>query len=271
MPELPEVEAVVRYLRPRLSGKTAVGLSLPPGSRALAAPSRSAFDRAVAGQAVRTVGRRGKYLLLMLDRGAIGIHLRMTGHLRLGEPDPAEKKYVTARLKFSDKTVLCLKDTRKFGRIFYWSSTTELDRKLGVEPLSPEFTPARLQSLLLERSRKMKPLLLDQRLVAGLGNIYADEVLWQAEIHPAARSSSLPRKRIMKLHRAIRTILRNSIRMNGTTFSTFFFGDNRSGRFHRYLKVFGRTGEPCRRCRTLIIKIRIAQRGTHICPRCQRA
>ena len=271
MPELPEVETVVRYLKPRITGGRICSVWVAPGcSKVIQTHTLRSFRSWVCGQRIESVDRRAKFVLLKLTRGVIGIHLRMTGHLFVAEGVGAETRHISARLDLAGGRALFFKDVRKFGRIFFWEDLSQLDSKLGIEPLSKEFSPAALSALLRQRSRMMKPLLLDQRIIAGLGNIYTDEVLWAAGIHPRQRSDTVPAVKLRKLHRAIRTILQRSIKLNGTTFATFVFGENRSGEFVRKLKVFGREGNPCRRCGSKIVKLRVGQRGTHICPRCQR-
>lgn len=271
MPELPEVETVVRYLEPHLLGKRVVRVRLPKSyKQAVATHAPAALTRILKEQKIRAVSRRAKFIVLTLDSGFLCIHLRMTGRLFVGELDPAFRKHVTATVVFQDGSSLYFHDTRKFGRIYYYSDLDELEARLGVEPLSKDFRAELLYALLRSRSRMLKPLLLDQKVIAGLGNIYVDEALWRARLHPRRLSDGLNRKSSKALHQAIRAVLRESIRLNGTTFNSFYFGDGASGEFRTKLSVFGRQGEPCPRCAATIVKMKVAQRGTHICPRCQR-
>ncbi|NOZ03997.1 MAG: DNA-formamidopyrimidine glycosylase [FCB group bacterium] len=270
MPELPEVETVVRSIRPHLVGKTISRVSVCNGfSKVFATHSPEIFNRQVAGRYIKHVRRRGKYIVFDLDHGYLLIHLRMTGRLifrLLPEDNP---KHLTAHLDFTDGSELFLKDYRKFGRLYYFPTLDPIDKKLGIEPLSDQFTPLWLFKNLHCRNRFMKPLLLDQGFIAGLGNIYVDEILWQARIHPLTSSKNISRQKVNLLHPAIKSILRESIELRGTTIINFSFGENQRGIFLSKLKVFNRQGLPCPRCGTTIIKIRVAQRGTHICPRCQ--
>ena len=269
MPELPEVETVVRYLRPHLEGRTITGFTAPwPKVTAPAHPD--AFAREVVGRAIRDVQRRGKFILLDLDRGHIHLHLRMTGRLLLASPGEAgDQRHVTAVVTLSDNHRLVFRDMRKFGRLGYLADLATLEAKLGPDPLSPEFTAEGLYQLLQGRRRQIKPLLLDQGFIAGLGNIYVDEVLWVAGIHPAADAGSQPAAKVEALHRAMRDILQRSIEQNGTTIINFQYGADNPGRFRNQLQVFGRAGKPCPVCATPLVKLRVAQRGTHICPTCQ--
>lgn len=272
MPELPEVEAVVRHLAPLLETKVCQGVSMPQEyQKALSGSSAAHISARIKGQEIVRVYRRAKYIVLELSSSHyISIHLRMTGRLLL-ELEAGDKKYVTAWFRFTDGSKLYFKDVRKFGRIKFHESLDELEAKLGPEPLSAEFTLSWLTKALNKKNRKMKSLLLDQAFIAGLGNIYVDEVLFLAGIHPETPSGSLSKESISKLHKGIKTIIAKAIEFNGTTFQSFYFGEEQSGEFVSYLKVFGRTGEPCRTCKTPIVKIRVAQRGTHLCPLCQPA
>ncbi len=271
MPELPEVETVVRSVRPRLVGKTisrvAVGNAF---HKVLATHSLKTFNRLIANQRIKHVWRRGKYIVVDLDHGHLLIHLRMTGRLLFRLLPEDNPKHLTAHFIFTDGSELFFKDYRKFGRLYYFSTLDPLDQRLGIEPLSDRFTSRWLFEHLRDRNRAMKPLLLDQKFIAGLGNIYADEVLWQARVHPLSSSKNISRQKADRLHQAIRSILQESIDLQGTTIINFSFGENRRGNYRSKLNVFGQEGHPCPRCGATILKIRVAQRGTHVCPRCQR-
>ena len=279
MPELPEVETVVRYLRPRLEGRTITGFrALWPRVTAPAAPE--AFSRQVTGRAIRVVHRRGKYIILDLDRGHIHLHLRMTGRLLVLPPgDTDAQPHVTAEFALAglpDQDLpgqagarLVFRDQRKFGRVGYLPDLAPLEARLGPEPLSPRFTPRLLRRRLKERHRQIKPLLLDQAFIAGLGNIYVDEALFLARIHPETTADRLSFARVRALHRAIQNVLAGSIELDGTTIINFGYGVSGRGRFREMLQVFRREGEPCPVCGTPLVKIRVAQRGTYLCPGCQ--
>lgn len=268
MPELPEVETVCASLRAKVEGRTIVDVCSPNGYERALAFSDEARD-ALRDARILEVRRRGKYILFLLSRGVLVIHLRMTG--RLMDLAPEDMKHVSGLIIFDDGGALWFYDVRKFGRISWFSDINEFERsaRLGVEPLSDEFSPDYLYSLLRVSSRAVKPWLLDQRFVAGLGNIYVDESLWSAGIHPLSHGSSLSRDLVETLHDRVTAILGKSIELHGTSFLSFYFDNNKQGSYADLLKVFGRQGTPCVRCGGLISKIRVAQRGTHVCPVCQ--
>ena len=270
MPELPEVQAVVDYLKEILPGKTIQSVHSPNGYRGVFKNGSLAYYRDfLCKQQIQSISRRGKYIIMELDSGFLIFHLRMTGCFMVDLPDKSELKYVSFHLKLSDGINLLFRDIRKFGRAYICQNLEWLEGHLGIEPLSDHFTPTWLYQQLTERKRMLKPLLMDQRIIAGLGNIYIDEALWQARIHPKAISARIEKKRCMKLCIAIQDILVNAIKYKGTTIIDFRYGSNEKGHFKNELKVFGRTNEPCPRCSQPIVKIFVAQRGTHYCKKCQ--
>ncbi len=271
MPELPEVETVVRFLQPRLALKTIDSFHPLNGHDKVVEGSAPAlFNRQVSGQTITRVRRRGKYIILDLNKGHILIHLRMTGRLLI-KPGPRDNpNHFTAEFRFKDGSSSFLKDTRKFGRIGYQKSLNSLNKKLGVEPLSDAFTSDWLYAGLKNCKRMLKPLLLDQKFIAGLGNIYVDEALWVARIHPRSLSQRVGKLKVIQLHGAIRRILSRAIEYKGTTIISFAYGEETKGEYKNQLQVFGRQNSPCPRCNRDIRKIFVAQRGTHFCPRCQR-
>jgi formamidopyrimidine-DNA glycosylase len=274
MPELPEVETIARDLRAAgLVGKTLVcaGIFWP---KTLERPSAGEFCRRIARNRITAVRRRGKYLVLDLERGGgLLIHLRMSGRLHLVPAATPRLSHEHAVLSFSDGSDLRFHDTRKFGRICWVPSPDEFLDRLGPEPLEARFTVRRLKAMLGTRSRQLKPLLLDQTFIAGLGNIYADEALWEAGLHPLRPSDSLSDAEAARLHRAIRRVLERGLKNLGTSLGTgkanFYSVGRRRGRNRDELRVFRRTGEPCRRCGTEIRRIVVGQRSTHVCPACQ--
>jgi formamidopyrimidine-DNA glycosylase len=266
MPELPEVETLVRTLRPALIGKRILSADLR-WKRTLATPSPAKFKQQVSGQEIQELSRRAKFLDIHLSTFHLVFHLRMSGALLvvLGGYQPA--KHDRLILKLTDDTSLIFNDARKFGRVWLVDDATDLFRDLGPEPLSDEFTPARLYTALQARHRQLKPLLLDQTFVAGLGNIYTDEALHLAKLHPLTRSDVVSAEQVQSLWAAIREVLEEGIRRNGASIDWVY----RGGEFQNHFRVYGRAGQPCPVCGTKVQRILVGQRGTHFCPHCQAA
>jgi len=264
MPELPEVETFARQLKPALVGKTILSGDLR-WNRTLATPSPKKFKTQIEGQTILDVDRRAKYLILRLSSFHLLIHLRMSGDLLIRNSTIKPAKHDRLVLKLSGNQSLAFNDTRKFGRVWLTANPDEVLGKLGPEPFGKEFTAQWLYNALHQKKRQLKPLLLDQTFLAGLGNIYTDEALHIARLHPAAASDSVNRKQAGALHEAIRNVLKAGIRRNGASIDWVY----RGGQFQNYFRVYDREGQPCPRCGTEIQKIIIGQRGTHICPHCQ--
>lgn len=264
MPELPEVETIARTLRPALVGKTILSVDLR-WRRTLAEPSPLKFRRQIQGQLITAISRRAKFLILELSHSSLLIHLRMSGDLLvvLGGYQPAKHDRLIAWL--SEDTSLIFNDPRKFGRVWLVDDPADLFHDLGPEPLSEAFTPERFYSDLHHRKRQLKPLLLDQAFLAGMGNIYTDEALHLAKLHPLSLSNSVTKKQAKSLWQAIREVLEQGILRNGASIDWVY----RGGDFQNYFRVYGRTGLPCPVCRTNIERITVSQRGTHFCPHCQ--
>lgn len=272
MPELPEVESVRRQLCPRLMGRRVMAVTAARQAR------MGELDAAV-DKRIGEVGRRGKYLLVALDHGhELVINLGMTGSLRLrGEQDRAggdgwqPDAYVRASLVLDDG-VLDFRDVRRFGRMAVVAAgeyaTIPTLAQLGPEPLSSEFDVAAFAAALRRTRMAVKPFLLSQRAVAGLGNIYADEALWWARINPRARR--VGPDRAARLHAAIGAVLAEAIEREGTTFRDYQLVNGQSGRFADRLVAYGRAGRPCQRCGGPLRKIVVGGRGTTYCPWCQR-
>jgi formamidopyrimidine-DNA glycosylase len=264
MPELPEVETIVRALRHEIVGRRITDFD--SRWRSHVSPRFELVRRALRGRRVLALERRAKLIVFHLDDGrALLVHLRMSGRFDWGRAGAPEPRHVRALWSLDDGRRLLFCDARKFGRIMLADDAALATGDLGPEPLDDAFTPAVLAAALRARRRQLKPLLLDQRVIAGLGNIYADESLFYAGLHPLTRSDRLSDGHIRDLFRAIRRVLRHAIDRHGTTIDWIY----PSGEMQHHLAVYGRTGEPCRRCRTPIVALRVAQRGTHICPRCQ--
>jgi formamidopyrimidine-DNA glycosylase len=269
MPELPEVETIRAELAPRLTGRSLVRVEIhdPRLTRPI-----DLFEVAeeLEGDRVVALERRGKYLVLRLESGlALLVHLRMTGSFGF-EPTT----HVRAVLELDDGTRLAYRDVRRFGTWLVLEDA-ELDPYLagknGPEPLGPRFTADWLANRLALRRAALKAVLLDQRVVAGLGNIYADEALWRARLSPLRPASSLSRDEVGRLHRAIRAALRTGIERHGSTLGEYSRPDGSPGRMQEEFRVYGRDGLPCPRCGTPIAKARVGGRGTSFCPRCQPA
>ena len=274
MPELPEVETVVNdLLASGIVGRTITGARVF-WPRSVAMPSAEAFCQALPGRAIERVWRRAKYLIMDLSGGDhLLAHLRMSGRIHLVAPDEPRTKHEHIVIDLDDGRQIRLHDTRKFGRMYLVREFDAVLGHLGPEPLSGDFTAAILLARLHEHDRQLKPLLLDQAFLAGLGNIYTDEALWEAQIHPCRRSSSISEEEARRLHRAIQSVLRRGIENAGTSLgngkANFYSVKKRQGRNARALNVFRRTDLPCPRCATRIERIIVGQRSTHLCPACQ--
>ncbi|MHB9112458.1 MAG: DNA-formamidopyrimidine glycosylase [Thermoleophilia bacterium] len=241
---------------------------------AVAPGSPESFKRRLRGRSIRAVDRRGKYLRLELDSGdTLVIHLRMTGrltHLQLPLPKE-EKKHLRLLFRFADRTGLSFHDTRRFGRAFVLNpaQNKEYWGKLGPEPLDSDFNPKYLRQVLQGRSRPIKSLLLDQALVAGIGNIYADEALFGARIMPTRPSGNLDDSEIQRLTKSIKATLKKAISLQGSSIDTYRDSQGRRGSYQDIFQVHRRLGEPCPVCNTRVEKIRLGGRATYFCPGCQ--
>jgi formamidopyrimidine-DNA glycosylase len=269
MPELPEVETIARSLRPELIGRTILEADLR-WARTLAFPSARKFKEQVKGQMIKGVGRRAKYINVQLQDYNLLIHLRMSGDLLLKGSKIKPEKHdrlilILASSSGKKESKLVFNDTRKFGRVWLTDTPEEVLGKLGPEPLGDEFTAKWLHENLRRRHRQLKPLLLDQTFLAGLGNIYTDEALHMAKLHPQKASDSVNAKQAEGLWNAIREVLKEGIRTNGASIDWVY----RGGGYQNHFRVYDRTGELCPVCGTKIRKLVIGQRGTHICPKCQ--
>jgi|SRR5688500_11207570 len=264
MPELPEVETIARKLRPHLLGKTILDADLR-WSRTLAVPSVKLFKQQIKGQEIREVTRRAKFFILHLSNSSLLIHLRMSGDLSIRDSIIRPEKHDRLVLKLSDNKSLVFNDTRKFGRVWLTSMPEDVLGRLGPEPLSREFTAQWLYNALRKKHRQLKPLLLDQTFLAGLGNIYTDEALHIAKLHPLVASNSITAEQARVLREAVRSVLKEGIRWNGASFDWVY----RGGEFQNHFRVYDREGKSCIVCGTPIKRITVGQRGTHYCPNCQ--
>jgi formamidopyrimidine-DNA glycosylase len=275
MPELPEVQTVVDDLiASGVAGRTLESVSVH-WPKSIATPSVRRFRSGLPGDRIAALSRRGKFIVLGLAaKGWLLIHLRMSGHLHLVPRHRPRGKHEHVVLRLEDAPDLRFHDPRKFGRLYWVADAADILGQLGPEPLAKAFTGRRLAEMLAGRRRQLKPLLLDQRFIAGLGNIYVDEALWASGLHPETLASRVGEERARRLHGAIRRVLRRGLGNGGTTLSrgaaTFTSVNGHAGRNREALAVFRRTGLPCLRCRTPIVRLIVGQRGSHICPQCQK-
>ena len=276
MPELPEVQTIVDdLLAAGLPGATvtAVAVHWP---RSVDGLDAGEFVERLVGRRITGIRRRAKFIVFDLAPDwHLLVHLRMSGRLLLVAGDGGRVAHQHVIIALDDGRELRFHDPRKFGRMYLLAETGERLGRLGPEPLARAFTARRLAQGLGGRKRALKPLLLDQSFIAGLGNIYVDEALWDARLHPCRRADSLAANEAIALHRAIRKVLRRGLRNNGTSLgagqSNFNSIGEKPGSNREALRVFRRTGLACPRCRTPIARIIVGQRSTHICPRCQTA
>ena len=274
MPELPEVETIRLALEPHLVGRRFEDVEIRD-PRLVRPFEPTAVAAALEGERVAALDRRGKYLIVRFESGRVLlIHLRMTGSLRHAAAGSlADDPHRRAVVKLDDGSDVAYRDVRRFGT-WHLLEPEEVDeylaQRLGREPLDRTFTARRLAERLDRRRAPVKAALLDQRTVAGLGNIYVDEALWRAEVHPLRPAASLDADEIARLTKGIRDALRTAIARQGSSLRDYSTPDGRRGRMQERFRVYGREGEPCARCGTPIDKIRAGGRGTWYCPNCQR-
>ena len=275
MPELPEVETVARLVRPRLVGRTVTGAAAS-WRRSVGGLAPRELEKRLVGKRITAVRRRAKFVVIDLERdgapaGHLVCHLRMSGRLHVERGGVDLGSHVRARVALDDGNELVFVDVRKFGRLLAVDDLEPLLGALGPEPLAPEFDAARLRAALGSRRRALKPLLLDQTFLAGLGNIYVDEALFRSRLHPLRRSDRVPPAAALRLCAEIRAVLSEAILREGSSFDTFYrTPEGRPGSYQEQFRVYGRHGKPCRDCGATIRRIVVGQRGTHVCPRCQR-
>jgi formamidopyrimidine-DNA glycosylase len=274
MPELPEVETVRLSLEPALVGREIVELRVGAFKGVVGEDDPEVVAVRLKGRRFAGLRRRGKYLIADLDDGTVLlIHLRMTGnliHLAGGAPP---ERFEHLAIVLDDGNELRYADQRKFGRVLHIppSVIEALDARLGPEPLAAEFTADVLAQSLSRRSGRLKSVLLDQALIAGLGNIYVDEALFRSQLHPLRDAGSLTPDEVRRLHTEIRAVLGEGLANRGTSISSYRDGHGASGNNQNNLHVYGRggTGAPCTRCGDAVIRLTVGGRGTHICPTCQ--
>lgn len=266
MPELPEVQATVDYLRERVEGQTIVRGHVS-WARTVSPQDPNDFTRSIAGAKIAALFRRGKYVGMRLegDRALyLFTHLRMSGSLDVIPTDFSIARHDRVCLELDSGKSIRFNDTRKFGRMSLCEDPRDVVGHLGLEPLDDSCTPESLRDALSAKSGRIKPVLLDQSVIAGLGNIYVDEVLWKIKVHPLTPAHRLKEETIRDLHRAIQSTLREAIEKLGCD-----FGDGVVDGGMYKPRVYGREGKKCSRCRDTIMRLVVGQRGTHICPTCQ--
>lgn len=274
MPELPEVETIARSLAAQVCNHRIVAIEKLDWERMIETPAPDVFCAALVGRRIVDVGRRGKWLLLRLDDTAtLALHLRMSGRVGVYGAEFVPDHHTHFVLALDDGMSLAFRDPRKFGRARLLNTTelAALDTQLGPEPLAETFRAEDLAHILARQHTRIKPLLLDQRTIAGMGNIYVDETLWYAQIHPLRPASSLSKEETERLYTAMRTVLQQSIANEGSTLRDYRNGYGQSGRNQYHFAAYGRERKPCLRCGTPIERLVVAQRGTRVCPSCQPA
>lgn len=270
MPELPEVQTIVSALRdggrgaPSILGKQITAANVA-WQKTLAMPDLFTFQQNITGEEIRDIRRRGKFIWIILQSAHLFIHLRMSGDVRVEPSTSPLQLHDRLWLEFSDGLRLVFNDPRKFGRVWLAENPQDVIGNLGPEPLDESLSPTQFHQRLIKNRRQLKALLLDQNFLAGVGNIYSDEALFLAKLHPKRSSDSLSPEESARLFQAIRQVLEEGIRKNGASIDWVY----RGGEFQNSFRVYQRTGEPCPTCGTPIERITVSQRGTHFCPSCQ--
>ena len=275
MPELPEVETIARGLRATLPGRKIIAVRL---GKTDFMDDPGALERSLPGLSIDEVVRYGKFLLLRLSAAngepassGLLVHLGMTGHLSPKRAEEPVLKHTHAVFTLDDGRELRYTDARRFGRMAFLASDAlqETLAPLGADPL--ELSKAEFAARIGERGARIKALLLDQRVLRGLGNIYADESLWRAKIHPARLGARLTREQASRLYRAVQHVLREAIRLRGSSISDYLDTEGEPGEYQLHHRAYGREGRNCYRCRTKIRRVVVAGRSSYFCPRCQKA
>ena len=271
MPELPEVETTRRGIRPLVADKIVEQVLIYNGSLRWVVPQE--LTTLLPGQKVGAVSRRSKYLLFAFPAGTMIVHLGMTGHLRVDSFQSEKRKHDHVEIVFTDGTALRYNDPRRFGSIL-WTADDPLQHvrlaTLGPEPFDPQFNAAYLHKLSRNRKVAVKPFLMDAHVVVGVGNIYASEALYRAGISPVRHAGSVSKAAYERLIQAVTIILNEAIAAGGTTIRDFANSEGKPGYFTQELRVYGRAGQKCKACDTLIKQVKLGQRSTFYCPSCQK-
>lgn len=275
MPELPEVETIVRQLNREIKGKTITDFYCN-SFKMLATHNYSIFRRTIKNKKILNIGRRGKIILLELSQNLVlAIHLRLTGQLFIRKPSAPSDPFNRAKFFLGKNLELRFNDLRRFGQIWLLKKEEveknfEKIQNLGPEPLDSDFTLEKFQEILHSKKTKIKALLMDQRIISGIGNIYSDEALFYAGIHPLTLANKILGDKLKKLHQGIKKILKDAILAQGTSVDTYRNIHGQKGTYEFKLKIYRRTGEPCFHCGTKIKRIKIGGRSAHFCPKCQK-
>lgn len=290
MPELPEVETIVRELKKKIAGRKIVDIWTDWPKTVKFPKNAAKFKREIVGRKIGKIERRGKNILIFLSGGKLLlVHQKLTGHLLVGKwkienglcrpliKGPLEEKvnnYIHFIFFLDDKNQLALSDLRKFAKIMAGPEEEIMAlpdlKKLGPEPLDKKFTFERFKEVLAGKKGKIKPVLMNQEIIAGIGNIYSDEILWQAKVHPLNEVQKLKENELKAIYRAMRDIFKKSIALKGDSMSDFRDTSGRKGRYQEFHKAYQRTGEPCSRDNTPIKKFKLGGRSGHYCPTCQK-
>ena len=272
MPELPEVETVRRGLEKLILGKKILNIEIRYPK--MIKTDLNQFQKELPGQVIQSMGRRGKYLLFNLRDKVLISHLRMEGKYFYYPDEIPERKHAHILVHFEDGTTLVYEDVRKFGTMELLApellDSYFISKKLGPEPTDQDFDLGRFKLALKKSKKPIKSHLLDQTLVAGLGNIYVDEVLWRAKVHPSRTSNSLTAQEARKVHDETINVLGQAVEKGGSTIRTYTNAFGEDGTMQEFHQVYDKAGQACSRCETIIEKIQLGGRGTHFCPKCQR-
>lgn len=274
MPELPEVETIRKDLEKELAGKTV--LDLTASSPKVLKPSLKVVLKAIKGKKIESFERKGKLLIMRLSGGGtLGIHLRLTGRLLIRNEGDPEDEYQRAVIKLSGGRELRYADLRLFGYIKLFKNEKEVEEtlaKIGPEPLSKELDSEKFYKIIQRTSRPIKIVLLDQKLISGVGNIYANEALFEAGIHPKTKANELTREQAAKLYEAIEKVLKEGLELRGATIADEMYRDayGQRGGYEQKVRVYQQAGKPCPKCGTGIKYLKVGQRGTFVCPKCQK-
>ena len=270
MPELPEVQTVVNSLHPKIINQKILSFDLL-WNKTLYTDNLNTLKYEISKlPEIISINRHGKYIIIKLNNKFIVFHLRMTGYLYHSININAYSKYIRCFFTLSNNTYLIYEDIRKFGGFYYLDNINIIFDKTGIDPMNKKFTLNWISENIRKRKKMIKSLLLDQRFICGIGNIYADEILWLSKIHPKMPANDISANKLNKLYTSIKNILNTSIKFHGTTIINFKFDNMKTGTYKNQLTVYGRQNKPCKRCNNIIHRQKIAGRSTFFCKFCQK-